>query len=470
MATVKEKRLKTIASHAAGNAASATAPVVPDYRPRMDIIEKIVDFASLNKQLKNNAAEFPSNLVNPALIKLLKDSVTTIDQGLKETYQRGNNVETIVYGRSRLIDQLIHTIYSHLFKDINQEIALVAVGGYGRGELHPRSDIDLMILLKEEENQKTKDLLEKFLMLLWDIRLEIGHSVRTIEECVDESTKDITVATNIMEARLLAGSEPLYATMKAKTSVDQLWDSKSFFKAKLEEQIQRNGKFNDTAYNLEPNLKESRGGLRDIQMIGWVAKRHFNANSLHDLVKEGFLLEDELKSLLAGQHLLWRIRCSLHYLAGRREDRLLFDYQRDLADEFGFKDKEINSIDEISIYCNESNEFLIKCDSKNYYGYNCSNSSSQYKITGLNHSGVIQQQDTTKPSFTKINIDNQDAKTNEIVMWNSTLTDNFELSNVWFSTNDSKQWFNYSSELINGTSFNINFNETINSSRGTSPI
>ncbi|RKZ69863.1 MAG: [protein-PII] uridylyltransferase [Gammaproteobacteria bacterium] len=346
MATVKENQLKTMAGHAADNVALAIAPAAADYRPCLDIIEKVVDFESLNKQIINNAAEFPSELVNPALIKLLKDAVSTIDEGLKNIYQNGCDVNTIVYGRSSLIDQLIDAIYSHLFKDINQEIALVAVGGYGRGELHPKSDIDLMILLKEAENQKTKDLLEKFLMLLWDIHLEIGHSVRTIEECIDESSKDITVATNIMEARLLAGSEPLFASMKEKTSVDKLWDSKSFFKAKLDEQIQRNGKFNDTAYNLEPNLKESRGGLRDIQMIGWVAKRHFNANSLHDLVKEGFLLEDELNILLAGQHLLWRIRCSLHYLARRREDRLLFDYQRDLADEFGFKDKEENSRNE----------------------------------------------------------------------------------------------------------------------------
>ena len=314
--------------------------------PAMDIIENIVDFAALNKQLKNNAAEFPSNLINPNLIKLLKHAVTTIDEDLKKVYQNGCDVNTIVYGRSWLIDQIIYTIYSHLFKDINQEIALIAVGGYGRGELHPRSDIDLMILLREDENQNTKDLLEKFLMLLWDIRLEIGHSVRTIEECVDESSKDITVATNIMEARLLAGSETLFASMNEKTSADHIWDSKSFFQAKLEEQIQRNGKYNDTAYNLEPNLKESRGGLRDIQMIGWVAKRHFNANSLHNLVKEGFLLEDELNTLLTGQHLLWRIRCSLHYLAGRREDRLLFDYQRELADKFGFKDAKENSKNE----------------------------------------------------------------------------------------------------------------------------
>jgi [protein-PII] uridylyltransferase len=306
-----------------------------------DNIDGLIDFSTLKKRLDdcdhNSCAE---------QIKLLKEAVITIAEGLKEKYRNGCDVDTVVYGRAKLTDQLIDIIYSYQFKDLDQTIALIAVGGYGRGELHPKSDIDLMILLQEEENQKTKDLLEKFLMLLWDIGLEIGHSVRTIEECVEESTRDITVATNIMEARLLAGDEKLFAQMKEKTSPEHIWDSKSFFQAKLDEQIQRNGKFNDTAYNLEPNLKESRGGLRDIQMIGWVAKRHFNAHSLHDLVKENFLLEDELKTLLEGQHLLWRIRCSLHYLAGRREDRLLFDYQRDLAAEFGFKDKAKDSRNE----------------------------------------------------------------------------------------------------------------------------
>ncbi|MDT8282350.1 MAG: [protein-PII] uridylyltransferase [Gammaproteobacteria bacterium] len=304
-------------------------------------VDQLIDLSLLDKQINDNGTG-----THASRIKILKDTVSTIDNGLKNLYQNGTDVNAIVYGRARLIDQLIELIYRHHFKDADQELSLIAVGGYGRGELHPKSDIDLMILLKDEENQQTKEQLEKFLMLLWDIRLEIGHSVRTIEECIEESTKDITVATNIMESRLLAGSDNLYQEMKQKTSADHIWDSRSFFQAKLDEQIQRSGKFNDTAYNLEPNIKESRGGLRDIQMIGWVAKRHFNADSLHDLVKENFLLEDELNALLNGQHLLWRIRCSLHYLAGRREDRLLFDYQRDLAIEFGFKDNKDNTNNE----------------------------------------------------------------------------------------------------------------------------
>ena len=288
-------------------------------------IQTVFDFASLKKQLNDYSEDSTQELINPDIISLLKGAVLAIDEGLKTIYESSHDVNTVVFGRSYLIDQLINSTYNYLFRNIDQEIALIAVGGYGRGELHPKSDIDLMILLKEEENQNTEDLLEKLLTLLWDIRLEIGHSVRTIDECIEESTKDITVATNIMESRLLAGSEELFASMKEKTSAEHIWDSKSFFQAKLDEQILRNGKYNDTAYNLEPNIKESHGGLRDIQMIGWVAKRHFNADSLHDLVNKNFLLEDELNTLLEGKHLLWRIRCSLNYLAGRREERLMFD-------------------------------------------------------------------------------------------------------------------------------------------------
>ncbi len=301
------------------------------------VVSPLLDVTALQKQLKDCDPEQPLQRIT-----LLKETVQKTDEDLKALYQSGSDVNNIVYGRAWLTDQIIISIYHELFENIDQEITLVAVGGYGRGELHPKSDIDLMLLLKQAESEETKAILEQFLMLLWDIKLEIGHSVRTIDECIEESANDITVATNIMEARLLSGSEALFNEMKEKTSAPKIWDSKAFFQAKLEEQIKRNGKFNDTAYNLEPNLKESHGGLRDIQMIGWVAKRHFNANSLSDLVKEGFLLDDELNTLLTGQHLLWRVRCSLHYLAGRREDRLLFDYQRDLAHEFGFEDDKEN--------------------------------------------------------------------------------------------------------------------------------
>ncbi len=285
------------------------------------------------QKLRNVLASNPENVLS-----FLKASVTTINQGLKQLYLNGTPVEEIVLGRASLIDQLLTTLFEHYFASVEQSVALVAVGGYGRGELHPASDIDLMLLLQNEENEQTQGAIEKFIMLLWDAGLEIGHSVRTLDECVAEAANDITIVTNILESRLLTGDRTLFNQMQVLTGPEKMWDDQSFFQTKLKEQIQRNGKYNDTAYNLEPNIKEGHGGLRDIQMIGWVAKRHFGASSLHDLVDHNFLRDEELKTLLQGQQLLWRIRCSLHYLRGRREDRLLFDYQHQLAIEFGFED------------------------------------------------------------------------------------------------------------------------------------
>lgn len=334
------------AAHASGKTSGETTGSNPTSIPADDKqIDSLVD-ALFDRQALASALAAQPRLNHPDNLKLLKQAVSTINDGLKQHYHDGGSVESVVFGRARLVDALLSLVFNTLVESNSQPVSLVAVGGYGRAELHPRSDIDLMILLAEQEDDNTRELLETFLTLLWDIKLEIGHSVRTVQECVEEAEKDITVATNIFESRLLAGDDQLYTQMKQQTAPDAMWDSRSFFQAKLEEQIQRNGKFNDTAYNLEPNLKESAGGLRDIQMIGWVAKRHFNATDLHELVTQGFLVEEELESLLAGQRLLWRIRTSLHYLAGRREDRLLFDYQRDLALEFGFRDAENDSNNE----------------------------------------------------------------------------------------------------------------------------
>ncbi len=305
-------------------------PTHPQVRQNLsEDIHALLDEADIAAALKQD---------DPECLRSLKQIVQRINDGLKQFYYDGAPVEHIVFGRAALIDRFLITLFDYYFADNDQPVALVAVGGYGRGELHPGSDIDLMLLLKDEESELTRRHIEQFITTLWDSRLEIGHSVRTVDECIAESEKDITVATNIMESRLLSGEQQLFDDMKAGTGPDATWNSRDFFQAKLEEQLQRNGKYNDTSYNLEPNIKESRGGLRDIQMIGWVAKRHFGATHLYDLVIHGFLREDELQTLIDGQLLLWRIRCSLHYLAGRREDRMLFDYQKTLALEFGYED------------------------------------------------------------------------------------------------------------------------------------
>jgi [protein-PII] uridylyltransferase len=194
------------------------------------------------------------------------------------------------------------------------------------------------VLLPKSDSADWQPDIERFLTFLWDIGLEVGHSVRSIDDCQRESLADISVATTLFEARLLAGPESLFAGMRRALAPDRLWSSQDFFEAKVKEQIDRHHRYFDTAYNLEPNVKASPGGLRDIQTIGWVAKRHFGTDTLDELVAHGFLTREELRKLKAGQSFLWKVRFGLHVLTGRREDRLLFDYQIKLAKLFGYED------------------------------------------------------------------------------------------------------------------------------------
>lgn len=271
-------------------------------------------------------------------LPLLKQAVADGQSAIHTHFKENHNAHQVVYGRSYFIDLIIQCASAIKFLEFLNQVSIIAVGGYGRGELHPHSDIDLMILIPNEHDNTFDPCIEQFLMFLWDIKLEIGHSVRSLDECIDEAIKDITVITNITESRLLTGSPELYEQMLDATSTQNLWDSKSFFEGKLQEQHSRHIKFESSAFKLEPNIKESHGGLRDIQMIGWVAKRHFDANTLQELVAHNFLTADEFETLEQGEELLWKIRTSLHYLTGRREDRLLFDFQRDLALEYNFED------------------------------------------------------------------------------------------------------------------------------------
>ena len=264
-----------------------------------------------------------------------------LDQGtdlLKERFVADEPIEDLVRDRARLVDMVLRAAWANHAGKFAGDLGLIAVGGYGRGELHPSSDIDIMVLLPKSDSADWQPDIERFLTFLWDIGLEVGHSVRSIDDCQRESLADISVATTLFEARLLSGPEPLFAGMRRALAPDRLWSSQDFFEAKCKEQTERHHRYFDTAYNLEPNVKSSPGGLRDIQTIGWVAKRHFGTDTLDELVAHGFLTREELRKLKAGQSFLWKVRFGLHVLTGRREDRLLFDYQIKLAKLFGYED------------------------------------------------------------------------------------------------------------------------------------
>jgi [protein-PII] uridylyltransferase len=285
-----------------------------------------------------NAAPSPlPALAADAALVDCRSHLTAVREGLRQRYLAAAPIGELVHGLAQAVDQILAQAWRHSALP-HEGVALVAVGGYGRGELHPHSDIDIAIVLKAAPDEKLRQQLERFITLLWDLGLDIGHSTRTLEECRREAAADVTVATNLMEARLLQGDGALYAQMREITGPAQIWPTPVFFAAKRDEQAARYRRFHDTAQNLEPNVKEGPGGLRDIQVIGWVAKRHFGAETLHDLVDRGFLTEEEYHTLNAGQEFLWRIRYGLHLHTGRREDRLLFDHQRLIAEQSGFRD------------------------------------------------------------------------------------------------------------------------------------
>ncbi len=267
---------------------------------------------------------------------LLKQS----DARLKALFQDGTPAHELVPARARLMDELLRHAWRRHFGADALDLALVAVGGYGRGELHPGSDVDIMVLLGDEALDARRSGLESFLTFLWDIGLDVGHSVRTVEDCAREGAADITVATSLMEARLLTGSPDLFERMRAVTGPDRIWPDSAFFETKQQERCERCHKYHETAFNLEPNIKDSPGGLRDLQMIGWVAKRHFGASTLHELVNHGFLSPSEYDELIECRDFLWQLRFALHVLTGRREDTLLFDHQRRIAQQFGYQDRE----------------------------------------------------------------------------------------------------------------------------------
>ena len=271
-------------------------------------------------------------------VPAFRQALTDGDASLKARFAEDEPIEGLVRDRARMVDIVLRGAWRLHVGPHAREVNLIAVGGYGRGELHPCSDIDVLILLPKSEVVEAEAGIERFLTFLWDIGLEVGHSVRTIDDCQRESAADVSVATTFIEARLLAGPEHLFQSMRRAIAQDKVWSSQAFFEAKVAEQQARHHRYHDTGYNLEPNVKASPGGLRDIQTIGWVAKRHFGAETLDELIAHGFLTAAELRKLRQAQAFLWKVRFALHMLTGRREDRLLFDHQIRIAKMFGYED------------------------------------------------------------------------------------------------------------------------------------
>lgn len=268
--------------------------------------------------------------------QFLKQQLLQFTTDQKEAFRSQQPIAHLVAERVTYIDNLLLRLWLYFGLENHSTLTLIAVGGYGRGELHPLSDIDLLIASNHPIPDNIGEKISQFIAFLWDLHLEIGHAVRTVDECIAIGCDDLTVATNLQESRYLAGSNETYHQLKLAIHSESFWPSELFYKAKVQEQRQRHARYHDTSYNLEPDIKSTPGGLRDIHTLGWIARRHFGATTLYEMSQFGFLTDAEYRELVECQNFLWQIRFALHIELKRPDNRLTFAHQPNVAQSLGF--------------------------------------------------------------------------------------------------------------------------------------
>ena len=257
---------------------------------------------------------------------------------LRRRFEAGEAIDRLVSLCCEASDTVVASAWARCLP-AGAPLQLLATGGYGRAELYPQSDIDLLVLGEPDAQRAHEAAIGRFFSLLWDAGLATSQAVRSLAQCVEAARDDITVLTSLMECRALAGDDGAPARLAAALAPPALWPPADYFAAKREEQRARQARFHDTAHNLEPNLKEGPGGLRDLQTVTWMGMRLYGVPGLRALVPLGLLGEDECASLEREWRQLARLRFGLHLLAGRREERLGFDHQKTLAAMLGLKDE-----------------------------------------------------------------------------------------------------------------------------------
>jgi [protein-PII] uridylyltransferase len=263
----------------------------------------------------------------------LRERLRLERDGLVARFTAGGPVEQLLRGLARSTDGLLRELAQSA--GLDEEVVFAAVGGYGRGELFPYSDVDVLILLAQPPSDVERAQIEGLVGLLWDLGITLGHSVRTVEECCTEAAADITVFTSLLEARYIAGPRRLFKRFSR--GIGGLLDRPAYFRAKVLEQRQRYIKYNESPYSLEPNVKESPGGLRDLHMLLWIARASDCGTSWTELARNGLVTPEEAGLIRRSERTLKRIRAWLHLVTRRREDRLVFDVQNAVAERMGFR-------------------------------------------------------------------------------------------------------------------------------------
>lgn len=273
-------------------------------------------------------------LLNPVDIRKIFSDLK--EQELQE-FSKDIDIYHLICRRSHLYDQLLLALWRHFKFDQQTTLSLIAVGGYGREEMFPLSDLDFLILSSEPLTEQLEQQIAEFVQFLWDCHFEVGHSIRTLAQCIEEGKNDISIATNLLESRFLAGNQTLFEQLSRQIYQDDFWSMKDFFVAKQAEKNERYQRYHNTAYNLEPDIKYSPGGLRDLHLLYWIAWRHFKAKNLTDLLDFGFIYPEEYQALLDCQTFLFKLRYALHLVIKRYDNRLLFERQLKISSMLGYQ-------------------------------------------------------------------------------------------------------------------------------------
>ncbi|HHE9442655.1 TPA: bifunctional uridylyltransferase/uridylyl-removing protein GlnD [Haemophilus influenzae 10810] len=279
---------------------------------------------------------FPLSLSSPLTLSAVKIERENLKQFELENFSRYSIFE-LIENRSDFYDALLIQLWQEMGLSEQLGISLIAVGGYGRLEMFPLSDLDFLILVEQTPILEIEEKITQFIQFLWDCGFEVGNSVRTLKQCESEGKQDITIATNLLEARFLAGNRPHFDALNELVKRDDFWSKEDFFNAKVQEQIERYQRYHNTAYNLEPDIKYSPGGLRDLHLLYWVALRHSGALTLEAILQSGFIYPQEYQQLQESRAFLFKVRFALHLILKRYDNRLLFDRQIKVSELLGFR-------------------------------------------------------------------------------------------------------------------------------------
>lgn len=284
----------------------------------------------------------PIPLSNFSTLDELKTAVKTEKEKLKQLelqHFSRYSVYQLIAARTSFCDRILLALWQYFGLDRDPSLTLVAVGGYGREEMFPLSDLDVLILTPQSLNEQSAVQISEFMQCLWDCGFEVGHSVRTLSECEVAGRADITIATNLLEARYLCGEISQFQQLIALVKQADFWVKEAFFQAKTAERLARYQRYHNTSYNLEPDIKHSPGGLRDLHLLYWIALRHSGAKNLTDILQSGFIYPEEYHLLQEAQQFLFKVRFALHLILKRYDNRLLFERQIRVAELLGFEGK-----------------------------------------------------------------------------------------------------------------------------------